>query len=70
MAQNNKKTKVKRARFAVNILTSKMPQIRLEEKNTIVVVVVEIFLMTTKSLKSRDLNDLICLNLNDDDDGN
>lgn len=70
MAQNNKKTKVKRARFAVNILTSKMPQIRLEEKNTIVVVVVEIFLMTTKSLNSRDLNDLICLNLNDDDDGN
>ena len=69
MAQNNKKTKVKRARFAVNILTSKMPQIRLEEKNTIVVVV-EIFLMTTKSLNSRDLNDLICLNLNDDDDGN
>ena len=70
MAQNNKKTKVKRARFAVNILTSKMPQIRLEEKNTIVVVVVEIFLMTTKSLNLRDLNDLICLNLNDDDDGN
>ena len=70
MAQNNKKTKVKRARFAVNILTSKMPQIRLEEKNTIVVVVVEIFWMTTKSLNSRDLNDLICLNLNDDDDGN